>query len=236
MKHLILYAEDDVHIAALNIKDFQTNGYDVIWVTNGEAAIKRYKEDSPDIVLLDIKMPGLDGYQVAKEIRRKDLVTPVIFLTSFSDTQNAIKGLETGANDYIRKSVETEELLSRIHDTIQRNPVRQNQVIHITPDTSLDMAGQQLKSSGVSCNLSFRDCKLLWLLALNKNIPQKREQVISQVWGGENQRGKTYMNKSISLLRKLMAGDRRIHFTANRGDSIALMVDDFEPSPQAPLI
>jgi DNA-binding response OmpR family regulator len=226
MKHLILYAEDDVHIATLNIKDFQTNGYEVIWVTNGEAAIKQYKEHSPDIVLLDIKMPGLDGYQVAKEIRRKDLVTPVIFLTSLSDSKNAIKGLEAGANDYIRKSVDPEELLSRIHNTIQRNPVRENPVIHITPETSLNTIEHLLKSSGISYHLSSRDYNLLRALALNKNVPQQRDDLISQVWGHGNPYGKTYMNKSISLLRKLMAGDQRIRIVTKRGDSIALMVED----------
>ena len=225
MKHLILYAEDDKDLAGLYIDDFRDKGYEVIWAKNGQKAIELYKEHIPDIVLLDIEMPELNGYQVAEEIRRKDPDTPVIFLTSFSDSGSAVKGLDVGANDYIRKNVDVDELLARICSAIRRNPVKRNPVINVTPDTSLDIAAQQLRVVGISHELSFRDCNLLRLLVLNKNITQQREWIISHVWG-KNENGKIYMNKSISLLRRLMAGDRRIRIVANRGGSIVLMITD----------
>ena len=207
------------------IDDFRDKGYEVIWAKNGQKAIELYKEHIPDIVLLDIEMPELNGYQVAEEIRRKDPDTPVIFLTSFSDSGSAVKGLDVGANDYIRKNVDVDELLARICSAIRRNPVKRNPVINVTPDTSLDIAAQQLRVVGISHELSFRDCNLLRLLVLNKNITQQREWIISHVWG-KTENGKIYMNKSISLLRRLMAGDRRIRIVANRGGSIVLMITD----------
>jgi DNA-binding response OmpR family regulator len=225
MKHLLLYAEDDKEIAELYINDFRDNGYEVAWAKDGQKAVELYKKYAPDLVLLDIDMPGLNGYQVAEEIRRKDPDTPVIFLTSFSASGKAIKGLDIGANDYIRKDVDVDELLARIRGVIQRHPVKQSTIIQITPDTSLNIAVQKLNSFDDSYDLSFRDCNLLHLLVLNKNVPQKREQIILRVWG-ENENGKSYMNKSISLLRKLMDGDRRIRLIANRGGSIMLIVDD----------
>ncbi|MDR2916487.1 MAG: response regulator transcription factor [Tannerella sp.] len=226
-KYLILYAEDDKELAELYIDDFHDSGYDVIWAKNGLEAVALYKKHSPDIdlVLLDIDMPGLDGYQVAEEIRKTDLRTPVIFLTLLPGSDDAIRGLDLGADDYIRKDINNKELLARVRRTIQRGSLKQNPVISITPDTRLDMGSQILTSCGYSQKLSFRDVNLLHLLFANKNNSQKREWVISQIWK-ESINGKEYMNKSISNLRKLMSKDEKIQLIANRGDSIMLMVRD----------
>ena len=85
MKHLILYAEDDMDMAELYINDIREGGFEVIWAKNGREAIELYKEHAPSLLLLDIDMPELTGYQVAREIRGKDIDTPIIFLTSYSD-------------------------------------------------------------------------------------------------------------------------------------------------------
>ncbi len=224
-RYLILYAEDDKELAELYIDDFRDNGYDVLWAKNGLEAVALYKKHASDIdlVLLDIDMPGLSGYQVAEEIRRNDLRIPIIFLTLLPDSDSAIKGLELGADDYIRKDVDNKELLARMRRAIQRRLVKENPLINITPDTYLDTASQTLSSCGYSEKLSFRDANLLRLLVSNKNKSQKREWVISQIWEGSIN-GKEYMNKSISNLRKLMCKDEKIQLIANRGDSIVLIV------------
>ena len=223
MNKLILYAEDDRDTADLYINDFRDNGYDVIWAKDGQDAIDKYKKHSPDIVLLDIEMPVLRGFQVAEEIRRKDPYTPIIFLTSLTKSKDASKGMNLGADDYIRKDVETDELMARIERAIRRYPVKQNPVIEITSDTILDAANCKLNSCGSSYEISFRDCNLLRILVLNKNMPQKRDLLISQVWGNIIN-GKDYISKSISNLRKLMAEDKRIRIVSYRGDSVVLMI------------
>ena len=223
MRHLILYAEDDKDMAELFISDLRDGGFEVIWARNGREAIDFYVEHAPSLLLLDIDMPKLSGYQVAKEIRRKDIDTPIIFLTSYSDSESAVKGFSHGAHDYIRKNVDADEFLARIRNTIQRNPVRRESVLHITPDTFFDKTDNTLVSLNESHKLSDKESNLLQTILLNKNIPQKREIVISQVWG-DNSNGNEYMNKSVTLLRKAMSGDQRIKIVSNRGDSITLSI------------
>jgi DNA-binding response OmpR family regulator len=224
MRHLILYAEDDEDMARLYTDDLNRNGFNVVRAKDGREAISLYGKHPPDIVLLDIDMPGLTGFQVMKLIREKDANTPIIFLTSYSDSKMAVKGLSNGADDYIRKNVDFSEVLAHIHKNLRKSTVRKDPVIHITPLTSLDMARQILSSCGNSHKLSFRDCDLLQILALNKNVPQKRAELITQLWG-QSKNGKDYMSKSVSSLRQILSADESIRIVANRSNSIALMAD-----------
>ena len=225
MKHLILYAEDDRATADLYLDDLCDGGFEVIWAKNGSEAVRLYKKYTPSLLLLDIEMPELNGYQVAEEIRRKDLYTPIIFLTSYSDAKSAVKGFDSGANDFIRKEVEADELLARINTAILRNPVKHDSVLYITQDTFFNRTDNTLHSLNESQKLSEKESNLLQILFLNKNIPQNRELVIKQVWGN-NSKGADYMSKTITLLRKVMSNDQRIKLVSSRSDSIALMVDE----------
>ena len=110
----LLYAEDDQWLAEPIIASLQKDGYEVIYAHDGFDALAKYRRLHPDIILLDIRMPGLDGYEVAKEIRKEDPGVPILFLTVLSDPKDAIKGLSVGADDYIRKSVAVEELKARL--------------------------------------------------------------------------------------------------------------------------
>jgi Response regulators consisting of a CheY-like receiver domain and a winged-helix DNA-binding domain len=223
MKHLILYAEDDKDMAELYISDLRNGGFEVVWARNGRDAIDLYMEHAPSLLLLDIDIPVLNGFQVAKEIRRKDIDTPIIFLTSFSSSESAVKGFSHGAHDYIRKDISVDEILARIWNVIQRNPITRESVLQITPDTFFDKTANKLVSFNKSYKLSEKDGILLQTLLLYKNIPQKREFVISQVWG-HNSNGNDYISKSVTLLRKAMSGDQRIKIVSNRGDSIMITI------------
>ena len=223
MKHLILYAEDDRATADLYIEDLRDGGFEVIWAKNSSETVRFYKEYAPSLLLLDIEMPELTGYQVAEEIRRKDVYTPIIFLTSYSDTKSAVKGFVSGAHDYIRKDVEADELLARIDNAILRSPAKNNSVLYITPDTFFNRADNTLHSSNEAQKLSDKESNLLQILLLNKNMPQKRELIIKRVWGS-NSKGADYMSKAITLLRKAMSDDKRIELVSNRSDSVVIMV------------
>ena len=227
MRHVILYAENEKTTAALFIKEFKEEGYDVKWAEDGQKAIELYHEYPPDIIILDTIMPKLDGYQVTKEIRRKDSQTPILFLASVSDTNSTVKALERYyADDYIRKDVNNKELLAKVRRLIVRNPVIRDRKFVITPDTWLDTVDKVLYSSGHSSKLSFRECNFLYLLVANKNIAQKRMFFQSQIWGEGNPNGEDYLNKAISVLRKGMADDERIELFSKRSGGIALIIMD----------
>ena len=221
MRKLILYAEDDRDTAELYSDIFRNEGFDVVWAKNGKEAVTLYKEKTPDILVLDLEMPELNGIQVVEEIRRKDQRTPIIILTSYTESSRAVKGFNKGVNDYVRKNIDMDELLVRIQNLIQRNPVGGSVVIDITSDTTIDAIGPKLNSCGKSYDISSREYNLLRILALNKNNPQSRELLTSQVWGN-NVNGQNYIGKAISRLRKMMSDDKKIEIVVSRGDSVTL--------------
>lgn len=224
MKPFILYAEDDADMAAYYTEDLRTNGYDVVWAADGYEALHLYREHTPDLVLLDIGMPGLNGYEVAKEIRRSDSITPILYLTGFSDPDHIVRGLDAGADDYICKDgLLLKVLLAKIKSIIQRHPVKKDPVIRITPDTRLNTITNEIICREKVTKISFRDCRLLKLLAENKNQPQQKAQVIRVVWD-EQMTETVYLGQSISYLRKAMSEDKRIKIISNRSDTVTLVV------------
>lgn len=137
----LLYAEDDQWLAEPIIASLQKDGYEVIYAHDGFDALAKYRRLHPDIILLDIRMPGLDGYEVAKEIRKEDPGVPILFLTVLSDPKDAIKGLSVGADDYIRKSVAVEELKARLISKLRNQRPKLKRILDITPRTTLNTVG-----------------------------------------------------------------------------------------------
>ena len=228
MVNVILYAEDNDAEAMIPKKKFQEGGYEVKWAKDGLEAIEMYKKYTPDIVLLDERMPKMNGYEVAKEIRLKDMNTPIIFLSSVEEENISTNCLKLGAIDFIRKEPwRYKELLLKIQNAIQNFPVKKSPVINITPDTSVNRNSLTLTSFGISNRLHFRDCNLLQILLLNERVPVSRKVLLRQVWfDTEDESAKENMNKSISRLRNIMSIDKRIKITSNRGDSVVLEVDN----------
>jgi len=225
MKKLILYAEDDEKSAALYIHLFQQAGYDVMWAEDGQEALKKYQEEAPDIVVLDIKMPLLDGHQVAKEIRKKDLETPILMLTSIDDKNEAIKCLNLKIDDFVRKDGDKQELLAIIKRRIERYPVVKERMLILTPDTRLDMNNNILHSSDKAEKINFRVKNLLIILWRHKNKPLQREYLEKEIWNDFDATKEEHLNRSITLLRKIMANDQRVKINIKRGDSITFVVE-----------
>lgn len=230
MRYLLLYAEDEKDFAELKIRDFYAGGYDVIWAKDGQETLDLYKEHMPDLLLLDIKMPRLSGYQVAEEIRRKKTDIPIVFLTSHSDEEHAVEGFRLGACDYIRKNTGKEEMLIRIQRILQDRRfqdrlLQRDPVIQITPDTNFNLKESVVVSCGKSVKLSFSEHNLLYNLLLNKNRKQKRDRIIFLIWG-DSHNGENAMNKAITKLRNAISDDPRIQLLSIRGDGIVLEVHE----------
>lgn len=221
MKYSLLYVEDDRALAALNIDYFSLKGFNVIHAPTGEAAIEKFKEYHPDIVLLDIVLPGIDGYEVARKIRNLDNRIPVLFLTSLSHTKEAVKGFSTGANDYIRKDTDIEEITARLFCALRfttKNPGN----IAVTDNTFIDVANKELVSSGRRIKLSFREYDLLSFLVANSNMLHSRAFIASNIWGGMIN-GDIYLRKSLSFLRKALSEDPKVQIETHRGDGVVLV-------------
>ena len=120
-QNLILYAEDDKFMAELNISFLEEiGGYEVMWACDGEKAVEMYKERTPDLILLDIEMPKMDGLEVAEAVRMIDKVTPIIFMSSHTDPKVIQKCFNLGANEYINKIIDTNDMLATINRVLQK--------------------------------------------------------------------------------------------------------------------
>ena len=222
-KCTILYVEDDVDFAELNIRWFEQQGYEIVYAPNGAEAIKAFKETAPDIVLLDIMLPDMMGFEVCKQIQEIDENIPVIFLTSLSDTKNAIKGLESGAYDYIRKDTDLEEIEVRIKAILARTGY--NNIIPITDTCHIDNRKLAVVIQGNEYPLNNQSIRLLQLLLQQKNHICERDFLTAKIWGDNKINADIYLNQSIGTLRRILSADKRITLKSFRNTGVMLEID-----------
>ncbi|MBQ1222911.1 MAG: response regulator transcription factor [Clostridia bacterium] len=184
----MLIAEDDVNIQEL-LKMYMTKeGFDVETASNGGEALVKFRVSNPDIVLLDIMMPGLDGWEVCHSIRKESNV-PVIMLTARGETADKVNGLELGADDYIVKPFEMTEVVARVNAVLRRyspaEPVAENDNCLIMDKLVINMESYQLTVDGEQMDIPPKEIELLYFLAKNANRVYTRDQLLDQVWGFE---------------------------------------------------
>ncbi len=180
----VLIVDDDKNICELIRLCLEKEGYDTCIANDGVEAIEEFKTYSPNIVLLDIMMPKVDGLQVCREIRRTSNV-PIIMLTAKGDTFDTVLGLELGADDYMSKPFESKELLARIKAVLRRfEPKTEEEVKEVSfPNLYINMTNYELKLSGKTIDIPPRELELLFFLCVHKNQVYTREQLLEQVWG-----------------------------------------------------
>lgn len=222
-KCTILYVKDDVDFAELNIRWFEQQGYEIVHAPNGAEAIKAFKETAPDIVLLDIMLPDMMGFEVCKQIQEIDENIPVIFLTSLSDTKNAIKGLESGAYDYIRKDTDLEEIEVRIKAILARTGY--NNIVPITDTCHIDNRKLAVVIQNNEYPLNNRSIRLLQLLLQQKNHICERDFLTAKIWGDNKINADIYLNQSIGTLRRILSADNRITLKSFRNTGVMLEID-----------
>lgn len=222
-KCTILYVEDDVDFAELNIRWFEQQGYEIVHAPNGAEAIKAFKETAPDIVLLDIMLPDMMGFEVCKQIQEIDENIPVIFLTSLSDTKNAIKGLESGAYDYIRKDTDLEKIEVRIKAILARTGY--NNIVPITDTCHIDNRKLAVVIQGNEYPLNNRSIRLLQLLLQQKNHICERDFLTAKIWGDNKINADIYLNQAIGTLRRILSADKRITLKSFRNTGVMLEID-----------
>lgn len=184
----VLIVDDDLNICELVQLYFEKDGFEVRTCNNGDQALKDFEEYQPQVVILDLMLPGRDGYDVCREIRRQSDV-PILMLTARSDTLDKIVGLELGADDYVSKPFDPKELVARAKAVLRRTntgdargAVNSGDQVHY-PDLVIDKASYTVDYRGSRIDMPPKELELLYFLASHPNRVFTREQLLGQVWG-----------------------------------------------------
>lgn len=179
----ILIIEDEKQIARFLELELKHEGYTVEIEYDGRRGLKKAEENEPDLILLDIMLPGINGMEVCRRIRQFSEV-PVIMLTAKDETTDKVMGLDIGANDYVTKPFVIEELLARIRAVLRnRNQSKQLQKNLVAGDLRMDLAKRQVFRRDESIDLTKKEYDLLEYLLRNKGIVLTRDQILENVWG-----------------------------------------------------
>jgi len=179
----VLIIDDDVNICELIRLYLEKEGYEVQAAYNGLKAIDVFKEFSPNIIILDIMLPGADGWQVCREVRKISSI-PIIMLTAKSETFDKVLGLELGADDYIVKPFEPKELVARVKAVLRRYDHKESDIQEVVyPNLTINKSNYTVCVNNKQMELPPKELELLYFLASNPNKVFTREQLLEHVWG-----------------------------------------------------
>ena len=180
----ILIVDDDTNICELLRLYIEKEGYSTVLAHDGEKAIELFNKEQPNLVLLDIMLPKLDGWQVCREIR-KTSQCPIIMITAKGETFDKVLGLELGADDYIVKPFENKEVVARVRAVLRRTGAKEdNSVKEVRYDNLvINLTNYELKVNGELINTPPKELELLYHLASNPNQMFSRDQLLDEVWG-----------------------------------------------------
>lgn len=203
----ILIADDDRNICELLRLYLAKEGYDVVMANDGEAAVHLFELEKPDLLLVDVMMPRMDGWEVCRRVRAGGSV-PVIMLTAKGETFDKVLGLELGADDYIVKPFDTKEVVARIKAVLRRCvPVRTTSSGVIDYDKlSVDLSRYELKVRGSIVDAPPKELELLYYLASHPNHVFTRDQLLDEVWGFEYYGDSRTIDVHIKRLREKLEG------------------------------
>ncbi len=185
MKKLLI-VDDEIDIARSIQYVLQQEGFSTLLAHDGNEAINLYENNKPDLVILDVMMPGLDGYEVCRKIRLQDAKIPILMLTARSSEIDTVVGLELGANDYMAKPVRLRELVARVKKQLRdlKGEAKSNPKINVG-DLFIDLETRIVAVNNVEKELTFKEFELLATLAKNPNRVFTRDELFASVWGSD---------------------------------------------------
>lgn len=203
----VLVVDDDLNICELLRLYLEKEGFEVVIENDGKAALETFRNESPAIVLLDIMLPKLDGWQVCREIR-KFSNAPIIMITAKGEVIGRVLGLELGADDYIVKPFDTKEVVARINAVLRRaESSSHNEVKEVQYDKlSINLTNYELKVNGVQVNTPPKEIKLIFHLAKNPNRVFTRDQLLDEVWGFDYYGDSRTVDVHVKRLREKLEG------------------------------
>jgi len=212
----VLLVEDEATLAMIIKDTLEVQDFEIITAIDGEDGLNKFFNVNPEVLVADVMMPKMDGFTMARHIRKIDKTTPILFLTARSEISDVVEGFELGANDYLKKPFGIQELIVRIRSLAKRSSIYQSASQH----TSLEMleigkyrlnpTTQQLSFAGLTENLSHRESELLRLLVESKNDIVETKDILLKLWGDDSFFNTRSLQVFITKLRHKLSKDEKI--------------------------
>jgi len=206
----VLVVEDEVNVRFVTVAALRLGGYEVSEVGNGREALRLLGSESPalpDLVVLDVMLPDLDGFEVCQSVRSRGVDVPILFLTARDATQDRLRGLTIGGDDYLTKPFSVEELVARVRVILRRTGKSGKAQLLSAGDLDLDDEAHVVRKGGVPVPLSPTEYKLLRFLMRNPGRALSRGQILDHVWDYDFNGESTVVETFVSSLRKKVEGD-----------------------------
>ena len=223
----ILIIEDEYSLADAIAETLKNDNFNVSIETNGEDGEDEALTENYDLILLDVMLPGKNGFEILKYLRQEKIKTPIIMLTAKTEIDDKLNGLENGADDYVTKPFSTRELIARIKAVLKRtNNIEDINCLEFG-DLKLDLKTAKIKCNDNEIQISGKELELLEQLLLNKNQIVSREVLLERIWGYENDTEYNNVEVYITFIRrKLKLIDSKVNIKAVRGIGYKLEVKD----------
>jgi two-component system, OmpR family, alkaline phosphatase synthesis response regulator PhoP len=216
----ILVVEDDPSIARGLMQNLRFEGYSVQVASDGEAGLALAVDRKPDLVILDVMLPRLNGFEVLRELRRLELDVPVIMLTAKGEEVDKVRGLDLGADDYVTKPFGLAELLARVRSALRRKQQLEQKIAHTRfADVDVDFTARTVTVGGKPVSVTTRELELLRLFVLRAGEALGREEIVRRVWGYDYEGTDRTLDNFVSRLRQKLEQDpqKPRHFLTVRG-------------------
>lgn len=203
MRSRILIVDDDDKIISMLRRGLAFEGYDVLTASNGAEGLKVILSEDPDVVVLDVMMPQVDGFEALRRLREGGSTTPVLMLTAKDEVENRVKGLDTGADDYLVKPFALEELLARVRALLRRKTGDDSSNHRLTfEDLVMDTDAREVIRSGQRLELTAKEFELLHLFMQNPKRVLSRDLIMDKIWGYDYSGESNVLEVYIAMLRQ----------------------------------
>jgi DNA-binding response OmpR family regulator len=231
MKRKVLYIEDEPFLGKIVKETLENQHFEVLWKMSGVNVLSDIKEFSPEICVLDIMLPDVDGYLLCRQIKQHFPLLPVIFLTAKAETADLVKGFESGGTDYIRKPFSIEELIVRIRNQFQRAegnmPLSNSTREEIALGKYILFTDRcELLSPSRTIKLSLRDMQVLSMLTINVNQITDRKTMLLAIWGDNSFFNSRTLDVYIRKLRNYFSEDPKIEIVTMKGKGYLFLVPE----------
>ena len=220
MQIKILYVEDELALGKIVKHALTASGYDVFLESDGAKVVMAFNKFNPHICVLDVMLPNVSGFDLAKQIKEINKEMPIIFVTAKTQTTDVVEGFKLGANDYLKKPFSIEELIARVENLLTIKKISTTKKIEEKEQIGIfcfNTEMQSLISASSEFKLSFKEAELLKILVLNKNQIIKREDILKQIWGSESFFNSRNLDVYITKIRSYFKTDEAVEILTIKG-------------------